>query len=455
MVFFKKNVKEQTIVQVKEKEQLFDGQIQVAVDQLNGVVEQVKIATQELELTSDSSKQSTSQLLTHSERTVGYTMQVEEKMQTIETSAFNISTSSQEIFVKASASQEDLDVSWNSFHALEKRFEELTQSHNTLLQQMNQLVTFSENINEIVHTIGAISQKTKILALNATIEAARAGEHGRGFSVVANEVGELANQTSMAVERTRENLNLIKAEIQTSTQMVEKETEEVETGTLQLRKILKHMTSFKENLTQITKMVSDSTSAVDEQSNNIQEIVQLLDRINQLSIETKESVIKVDHDMDCQHENVKQILLVSDSLMKTSIELESLVHHQNGQLNVVDISIIERTKNNLASILTSSEFQTMDTTVHQNLLDETLYKYRDLEAIWTNRLDGTFIYSNPPAGLVNAKARPWFKQALTGIPYVSEVYISALTKKSCITLSFPIYKDENVIGVLGADIAIG
>ncbi|WP_019155617.1 methyl-accepting chemotaxis protein [Robertmurraya massiliosenegalensis] len=454
MLFFKKNIKENELEQITKLDHRIDGQIQVAVDQLNGVVEQVKIATKELERTSNSSKDSTSQLLAHSEKTVSYTLQVAEKMQTIESSALNISASSEEIFSKASASQDDLNISWNSFHALQNKFEELSHSHNTLLQQMNHLVKFSEKIHEIVHTIGSISQKTKILALNASIEAARAGEHGRGFSVVANEVGELANQTSLAVEETRENLNLIQEEIKISTQMVENETEEVKVGTLELRNILNYMESFKGNLTQITKMVSDSTTAVGEQSENIQEIVQLLERITELSVETKDGVLRVNHDMDAQHENVKQMLTISDSLMSTSTELESLVHHNENSTKIVDISVIEKTRNNLAQILKSDEIQSMNADSHQSIFDETLQKFQDLEALWSNNLDGTFVYSNPPAGLVNAKARPWFTQALSGQPYVSEVYISALTKKSCITLSFPIYKDESLVGVLGADIAI-
>jgi len=58
----------------------------------------------------------------------------------------------------------------------------------------------SKKIRGIINIIDNISDQTNLLALNASIEAARAGVHGQGFSVVANEISDLAKRSARSAE---------------------------------------------------------------------------------------------------------------------------------------------------------------------------------------------------------------------------------------------------------------
>ncbi len=88
-----------------------------------------------------------------------------------------------------------------------------------MLLAMKDINDHSKQINKIIKTIQDISFQTNILALNASIESARAGAEGKRFSVVAEEVRNLANKCAKAARLTTTLIEQSKLSVDKGTQI--------------------------------------------------------------------------------------------------------------------------------------------------------------------------------------------------------------------------------------------
>ena len=84
---------------------------------------------------------------------------------------------------------------------------ELATKNVQISSELRDKINRAEQVNritELTDTILNIADQTSLLSLNANIEAARAGEAGRGFSVVASEIGSLADNSGKAAIEIKE-----------------------------------------------------------------------------------------------------------------------------------------------------------------------------------------------------------------------------------------------------------
>ncbi len=160
-------------------------------------------------------------------------------------------------------------------------------------KKMKRLGESSQKISQAVSHIEEIALKTNVLAINASVEAGRAGEYGQGFTIVAEQVGALAEQSAAA---TKEIASIVAA-IQVETQQV---NQAMESGTTQVVETTRLIENTKESLNlvlaksqEVNQLMSDISDSTISQAVTSQNITKLMQRIAQLSEITSESSSKV------------------------------------------------------------------------------------------------------------------------------------------------------------------
>ncbi|WP_315756466.1 MULTISPECIES: methyl-accepting chemotaxis protein [unclassified Bradyrhizobium] len=147
----------------------------------------------------------------------------------------------------------------------------------------------AEKIGAVVQLVQAIASQTNLLALNATIEAARAGEAGRGFSVVASEVKNLANQTSKATDEISAHV----ASIQGITAETRGAIDGISTTLSEISAIMSGIevdTSQQRNATQdISKSVQEAARGTLDVSNHIAQITSTSAETGRLASEARDA----------------------------------------------------------------------------------------------------------------------------------------------------------------------
>jgi len=190
------------------------------------------------------------------------------------------------------------------------------------LENLNEL---SKKVSGIVTTINNIADQTNLLALNANIEAARAGEHGRGFSVVADEVRILAEQTNSESNEIAEVVNEMVTQIEKAVESMAAGSEAVEHGIgvakdtdKSFLRIVESFEMIGEDIDQIVDITRDEVASSDQ-------ILKLIDTVASITEMTAANSEEVAAAAEEQTSIVQNMAASSEETSAMATTLSTLV----------------------------------------------------------------------------------------------------------------------------------
>ena len=158
-----------------------------------------------------------------------------------------------------------------------------------MLSAMAEIRDSSKTIERIIKTIEDIAFQTNLLALNAGVEAARAGKHGKGFSVVANDIRNLANKSSAASKSTAD--------------LIMKSLDRVNHGDRIANRSAESLMEVVKGVESITGSIRSITDASVKQEVSIRRITQEINRISEViqsNSATAEEIAAASEELSCQ-----------------------------------------------------------------------------------------------------------------------------------------------------------
>ncbi|MBD1868927.1 hypothetical protein H6F95_16815 [Cyanobacteria bacterium FACHB-471] len=160
----------------------------------------------------------------------------------------------------------------------------------TIAEQMLQLSEQAQQIGSISQLVSDIASQTNMLALNSSVEAVRAGEHGKGFTVVANEIRKLADQSQRSADKINELVSQIQNAINSTVMVTEEGTKTVSTGVEIARRTEQAFTKAADAVNRVVLNNQQISLNLKQQLDGIQQIVQAMETINQGAKETASGI---------------------------------------------------------------------------------------------------------------------------------------------------------------------
>lgn len=302
------------------------------VKRISGAITQVSRATTGLtDISSESRKHS--QTITESVQSVvaGSDAQYQASEQTskatdeIASDILSISESAMNVSQTANAVTKEVEQGNTEVTKAIKQINVAGETVEDSTEMVRSLKDRSQEVNQIILLISEIADQTNLLALNASIEAARAGEHGQGFTVVANEVKNLAVQTSEATEDIREIIDEIIGSTEVAATSIESGLSDVRESVSLVERIGEVFEMILHEFAEVTEQIEGVSSTTEDISAGTEEVAAASQDVTNETRNAINALSEVSTRVEEQNDSISSIAHSAEDLQAMASELEELI----------------------------------------------------------------------------------------------------------------------------------
>jgi methyl-accepting chemotaxis protein len=274
--------------------------IQETIRQVSATTDQVASAAEELSSVANETRASVQRQGSETDQIASAIHEMVATIQQISGNANDVESSASDADRMAREGGKTIASAQQAVHQLS---DEIQASATTI----NSLAERSDNIQQVLDVIHAVTAQTNLLALNAAIEAARAGEHGRGFSVVADEVRQLARRSAESADQIREMIDGFVTESRAAVERMNQSRERSAETIERISHAAQALATIETSVGQIHDQVTQIATASEQQS-------QVAEEINQNVVRIVDAAQQSDTGVGQTHEASHELARLSESL---------------------------------------------------------------------------------------------------------------------------------------------
>ena len=263
------------------------------VDNLKRIVQQVKVAADQVVETTSTSEAAVQSLSTEALHQANELTLALDVVQTLTDAVQEVAINAQQAELAVREAAQTVEEGDLVMNRTVEGIQVIRSTVADTAKKVKHLGESSQKISKVVELISAFTAQTNMLALNASIEASRAGEEGRGFAVVASEVRALARQSAEATEEIRKLIASIQAETSEVVTAMESGIEQVVIGTKLVDETRQSLNNITAASTRIGNLVSSIAQLTVSQSDASEAVAQTMKEVATIANQTSQEAYHV------------------------------------------------------------------------------------------------------------------------------------------------------------------